>query len=59
MKTKLAQVFAQLPKPVRFIAKLAGKFFAAITAPVWFPALLVLWLITATATGLISMYEKA
>lgn len=48
-----------LPKPARFIAKIAGGFLGFVTAPVWFPALLVTWLVLATVTGLVSMYESA
>ena len=51
--------YRKLPKGARFALKLAGGCLLFVTAPVWLPVCVVLWVACRTMLGLIQLWEDS
>lgn len=54
----LSDRYDKLPKIVRFLLKLTGIFLTVVTAPVWFPIALALYVLCALFLGIIELWEQ-
>lgn len=46
-------------KLVRVVLKTLGYLIASVTAPIWFPSMIIVWIVLSAVCGIIEFIEKA